>query len=129
MTIERNKLNRRDLLKVSSAAAGAAAAGVALGRGASAGPIHAPALISRRGQSGGKTVTFAIQAFTHDALRPILAEWEESTGNTVTLESGPVSGQEMITKYAPAFQAETSPVDLFSDADDSNPTFMRASWL
>lgn len=123
------RINRRDLLKSTGAAAGGLVlAGSAIG-GAAAAPKGVPAIIKRRSQNGGKTITFAIQAFTHEALKPILAEWEQSTGNTVTLDSGPVSGQEMITKYAPAFQSETSPVDLFSDADDSNPTFMRAGWL
>src|SRR5690606_27202323 len=31
--------------------------------------------------------------------------------------------------YSPAFASGTSPVDLFSDADDSSPTFMRAGWV
>jgi ABC-type glycerol-3-phosphate transport system substrate-binding protein len=45
------------------------------------------------------------------------------------LEGGPVSGNEMLTKYSPAFASGTSPVDLFSDADDDSPTFMRAGWV
>ena len=123
------RMHRRDLLKSTGAAAGGLIIASNLIGGASAAPISAPAIIKRRSQSGGKTLAFAIQGFAHEAVKPILAEWEQKTGNTVTLESGPVSGQEMITKYAPAFQSETSPVDVFSDADDSSPTFMRAGWL
>jgi ABC-type glycerol-3-phosphate transport system substrate-binding protein len=123
-----NRINRRTLLKSTGAAAGGLVLGGTLAGAASAAPKSAPAVIKRRSQ-GGTTVTLAIQAFAHDAMKPVLAEWEQSTGNTVTLDSGPVTGQEMITKYAPAFQSESSPVDLFSDADDSSPTFMRAGWL
>jgi multiple sugar transport system substrate-binding protein len=47
----------------------------------------------------------------------------------VQLEGGPVSGNDMLTKYASAFASGTSPVDLMSDADDSSPTFMRAGWV
>lgn len=129
MSTESKRINRRDLIKTGGAVAGGLVLGTSLASGASAKPIYAPARIKQRSQSGGKTLVLAIQGFAHDAMKPILAEWETATGNTVTLESGPVSGQEMITKYAPAFQSESSPVDVFSDADDSSPTFMRAGWL
>jgi ABC-type glycerol-3-phosphate transport system substrate-binding protein len=117
------------LLKTTAATATAAAIGSHLQTGTIAAPGKAPAQISKLSQSSGMELVLAIQDFAHEALQPIVDEWGESTGNTVTLESGPVTGQEMITKYAPAFQSETSPVDVMSDADDSSPTFMRAGWI
>jgi ABC-type glycerol-3-phosphate transport system substrate-binding protein len=76
-----------------------------------------------------KPVVLAIQAFAHDALKPVLAPWEEKTGIKVMLESGPTTGQEMMTKYAPAFQSSTSPVDVLSVDDVSGPAFARAGWV
>jgi ABC-type glycerol-3-phosphate transport system substrate-binding protein len=125
----RQSISRRHLLKTSAATATAAAIGASWTAGTAAAPGRAPAHISRLSQSQGMNLVLAIQDFAHAALQPIVDEWGEETGNTVTLESGPVSGQEMVTKYAPAFQSETSPVDVFSDADDSSPTFMRAGWI
>ncbi len=122
------RITRRDFVKATGAAATGLALGSRLVNEAAAGPIHSPSVIHQRGASG-KTLTLAIQAFAHDAMKPVLAKWEQKTGNTVNLDSGPTTGQEMITKYAPAFQSGTSPVDVFSDADDSSPTFMRAGWL
>jgi ABC-type glycerol-3-phosphate transport system substrate-binding protein len=123
------KFTRRSMLKTGAAASGVALASQLAPKQTSAGPVPAPAYVRRLSQSSGLTLKLAIQAFAHDALRPVLDDWSAATGNTVELESGPVSGQEMITKYAPAFQSETSPVDIISDADDSSPTFMRAGWI
>ncbi|HEY8446963.1 MAG TPA: extracellular solute-binding protein [Thermomicrobiales bacterium] len=122
------RLSRRTLIRGTGATAAGLIVGGKLVGSASASPRRAPAVIKQRSQ-GGKTITLAVQAFAHDALRPVLAKWEEQTGHTVKLESGPVTGQEMVTQYAPQFQSETSPVDIFSDADDSSPTFQRAGWL
>jgi ABC-type glycerol-3-phosphate transport system substrate-binding protein len=121
--------SRRTMLGTGAAASAVAIAGPTLANSASAGPMAAPAHVRKLSQSSGATLKLAIQAFAHDALKPVLDDWSAATGNTVELESGPVSGQEMITKYAPAFQSETSPVDIISDADDSSPTFMRAGWI
>jgi ABC-type glycerol-3-phosphate transport system substrate-binding protein len=121
--------SRRTMLRTGAAASAVAIAGPTLANSASAGPMAAPAHVRKLSQSSGATLKLAIQAFAHDALKPVLDDWSAATGNTVELESGPVSGQEMITKYAPAFQSETSPVDIISDADDSSPTFMRAGWI
>src|SRR5690349_22613672 len=104
-------ISRRTLLQTSAAAGAAAAAGSALTGSTLASGGSAPAYVRKLSQSGGQTLKLAIQAFAHDALKPVLDDWSASTGNTVELESGPVSGQEMITKYAPTFQSETSPVD------------------
>ena len=87
--------------------------------------IFAPATVSAQ----NNTVVFAIQEFTHDIIRGVLPEFEEATGLTVELEGGPVSGNDMLTRYATQFASGESSVDLFSDADDSSPTFMRAGWV
>lgn len=86
--------------------------------------IYAPALLRQ-----SNTVIFAIQEFAHPIIQSVLPKFEEDTGLTVQLEGGPVSGNDMLTRYSPAFASGTSPVDLFSDADDSSPTFMRAGWV
>lgn len=122
-------LSRRDLLKTGAVATAVAATGAAASQTTLASTGKAPAYVRQLSQSSGLTLKLAIQAFAHDALKPVLDDWSTSTGNTVELESGPVTGQEMITKYAPAFQSGTSPVDVMSDADDSSPTFMRAGWI
>lgn len=75
------------------------------------------------------TVVFAIQELAHDAIRSVLPDFEAATGLTVQLEGGPVSGNDMLTRYSAAFAGGNSPVDLMSDADDSSPTFMRAGWV
>src|SRR5262249_34544046 len=80
-----------------------------------------------RGQ--GKEVVLAIQEFAHPAVKSVLPDFEKASGLTVKLEGGPVSGNDMLTRYSAAFASGTSPVDVMSDADDSSPTFMRAGWL
>lgn len=122
-------ISRRQLLRTGAAATAITATGIMSSKSTSASTSKAPAYVRKLSQSSGLTLKLAIQAFAHDALKPVLADWSTSTGNTVELESGPVTGQEMITKYAPAFQSGTSPVDVISDADDSSPTFMRAGWI
>ncbi|MBC7815110.1 MAG: extracellular solute-binding protein [Burkholderiales bacterium] len=71
----------------------------------------------------------AVQQLAHEAMLSVLPQFTEATGLEVQLEGGPVSGNEMLTRYAAAFASGTSPVDVFSDADDSSPTFMRAGWV
>lgn len=121
-------MTRRQFLKV------AGGVGIAAGLAACTAPPPAqapaqPAPTEVPAPVGGKTLVLAIQGFAHDAMKPVLKTWEEKTGHTVTLESGPTTGNEMITKYAPAFQAGNSPVDVMSDADDSGPSFYRAGWM
>lgn len=120
--LKRSKLSRRTFLKGS--AAGIAAALAAGGPGALAQGIFAPRLIQQN-----NTVVFALQEFAHEAIRSVLPAFEADTGLTVRLESGPVGGNDMLTRYSPAFASGTSPVDLFSDSDESSPAFMRAGWV
>jgi len=113
-------LSRRTFLK----GTGAALAGAALGGKFATQGIFAPNVVRAQAE-----VVLAVQEFTHDILRQVLPQFEEETGFTVTLEGGPVSGNDMLTKYSTAFASGSSPIDVFSDADDSSPTFMRAGWL
>ena len=129
----KNSLSRRDFLKAvgTSAVAVTAASMLQACAGATPAPTTAPTEAPPPPPEAAKgvTLTLAIQAFAHDAMRPVLDEWEKATGNKVTLESGPTTGQEMMTKYAPAFQSGTSPVDVLSLDDVSGPAFARAGWL
>jgi hypothetical protein len=101
---EKKNLSRRDFLKLAGASAMAVTAAGAL-QGCvvpTVPPTTAPAEAPPPAEEAeGVTLTLAIQAFAHDAMKPVLEEWEGMTGNTVNLESGPTTGQEMMTKYAP----------------------------
>jgi ABC-type glycerol-3-phosphate transport system substrate-binding protein len=125
------RISRRRFLKTIGIATGSL--GLAAGLGGCAAPPAAPRQPAPAETPAGgtvpKTLVLAIQGFAHDAMKPVLAKWEERTSHKVTLESGPVTGNEMITKYAPAFQSGVSPVDVMSDADDSGPSFYRAGWM
>jgi multiple sugar transport system substrate-binding protein len=116
-------LTRRQFLKGTAGSIAAALAASGPGRMLAEG-IYAPRLIQQN-----NTVVLAIQAFAHDAIKAVLPDFEAATGLTVQLEDGPVSGNEMLTKYAPSFASGESPVDLFSDADDDGPTFVRAGYI
>ena len=131
---KKTKISRRDFLKlIGTSAAAVSAAGVLQAcQTATEAPTEVPAAAPTDVPEEVVepiTLTLAIQAFAHDAMKPILEEWEEMTGNTVVLESGPTTGQEMMTKYAPAFQSGTSPVDVLSLDDVAGPAFARADWL
>jgi multiple sugar transport system substrate-binding protein len=112
--------SRRTFLK----GTGAAAAGIALGGKFQTQGIFAPRVVHAQNE-----VVLAIQGFAHEAIQAILPEFESATGLTVKLEEGPAAGPDMLTKYSTAFAAGNSPVDVFSDADDSGPTFYRAGWI
>jgi len=122
--ILKSSVSRRTFLKGTAAAV---AAGLAGGGMFAKQGIFAPRLA--RAQSG--TVVLAVQntANFHEVVQGVLAKFEEDTGLTVEMEGGPISGNEMLTKYSAAFASGTSPVDVMSDADDSSPTFMRAGWV
>jgi trehalose/maltose transport system substrate-binding protein len=122
--IFRASVSRRTFLKGTAAAV---AAGIVGGGMFAKQGIFAPRIA--RAQSG--TVVLAVQntANFHEVVQGVLAKFEEDTGLTVEMEGGPITGNEMLTKYSAAFAAGTSPVDVMSDADDSSPTFMRAGWV
>jgi ABC-type glycerol-3-phosphate transport system substrate-binding protein len=122
--MKHNGVSRRTFLKGSAGAIAAALSATGGSAFAKQG-IFAP----RIARAQNNTVVLAIQEFTHDLLREVLPQFEEGTGLTVQLEGGPITGNEMLTRYSAAFASGTSPIDVFSDADDSSPTFMRAGWL
>ena len=124
MSIKKTNISRRTFLKGSAGAIAAALAAGGGGRFATQG-FGAPGIVSAQGDE----LVLAVQEFTHEILMGVLPEFEEATGLSVSLEGGPVSGGDMLTRYSPSFAAGSSPVDVFSDADDSSPTFMRAGWL
>jgi multiple sugar transport system substrate-binding protein len=117
---EKKGFSRRTFLK----GTGASLAGVALGGKFETQGIFKPNLIRRQNE-----VVMAVQGFAHEAIQAVLPDFEAATGLTVTLEGGPASGIDMLTAYSTAFAAGNSPVDVFSDADESSPVFMRAGWL
>jgi ABC-type glycerol-3-phosphate transport system substrate-binding protein len=117
-------ISRRAFLRGTAGSIAAALAASAIPGKLLAQGVYAPRLLQ-----DNKTVVFAIQEFAHPAIKSVLPKFESDTGLKVQLESGPVSGNEMLTKYSPAFASGESPVDLFSDADDDSPTFMRAGWV
>jgi multiple sugar transport system substrate-binding protein len=135
-----NKITRREFLKTVGAGALAASAGTVLaGCAPAATPTQAPAPTTppeatkpaapTTVPATNKQVTLAIQAFAHPAVQAVVADWEAKSGYKVVLDSGPTTGQEMLTKYTPAFQSSTSPVDVFSVDDVSGPAFSKAGWL
>jgi multiple sugar transport system substrate-binding protein len=124
VTVKNNGISRRTFLKGSAGAIAAALSVSGSGKFLTQG-MFAPRLV----RAQNNTVVLAIQEFTHDILRGVLPQFEEATGLTVQLEGGPVSGNDMLTKYASGFASGESPVDVMSDADDSSPTFMRAGWV
>ena len=124
------KLSRREFLRMVGVTTAGAALAACVPPATPVAPAPAPVKEEAKpAPVEKKTLVLAIQAFAHDAMRPVLDAWTAKTGHKVELESGPTTGQEMVTKYAPAFQAGTSPVDVFSDADDSGPSFYRAGWI
>ncbi len=122
--MKRNGVSRRTFLKGSAGAIATALSAMGGSKFMSQG-VFAPRIA--RAQSNA--VVLAIQEFAHEAVQAVLPEFEEATGLTVELEGGPITGNEMLTRYSAAFAAGNSPVDVISDADDSSPTFMRAGWM
>lgn len=120
---QRRGFSRRTFLKGSASGIAAGLASFGPSRFLTQG-MFAPNVIRQNAP-----VVFAIQELAHEAINSVLPAFEEATGLTVQLEGGPVSGNDMLTRYSAAFASGNSPVDLMSDADDSSPTFMRAGWL
>ncbi|MBZ0301690.1 MAG: extracellular solute-binding protein [Anaerolineae bacterium] len=87
--------------------------------------IFAPRVV----RAQGPLVLF-IPAFTHDTIRSVLPEFEDSTGLTVNLEALPsTSGTDTLTHLSTMFAVGTSAYDVISDSDEASPLMMRAGWL
>ena len=93
-------ISRRTFLK----GTGATLAGAALGGKFQTQGIFKPNLIRRQTE-----VILAVQQFAFNAIQAVLPDFESSTGLTVTLEGGPASGDDMVTKYSTAFASNNSP--------------------
>lgn len=110
-------INRRNVLRMSALGAGAAALGPALtacGNGSS--------------EDDG-TIVYAVQAFTHDAIRPIIDEFTAQTGIAVRLEGGPASGQDLLTQLVPAFNSGSTPYDVVDVDDPAGAALVAGGWL
>lgn len=75
------------------------------------------------------TITYAVQAFSHDAIRPIVDEFTAETGIEVVLESGPATGQDLLTQLVPAFSSGTSPYDVIDADDPAGAALVAGGWL
>jgi ABC-type glycerol-3-phosphate transport system substrate-binding protein len=115
-------VNRRDFFRLTALGAGAAALGPTLTACAN-GPSSA-------GSSGDdKTIVYAVQAFAHDAIRPIIQDFTSKTGIKVKLEGGPASGQDLLTQLVPAFNSGTTPYDVLDADDPSGAAFVAGNWF
>ncbi len=123
MSDQKFNISRRTFLKGSAASIAAALAASGPGK------IFAEGVFPPRVIRQSDTVVLAVQNFAFDAINSVLPDFQSSTGLTVALEGGPASGSDMLTKYSAAFAAGNSPVDVFSDSDESSPAFMRAGWV
>jgi len=123
MQDKKSTISRRTFLRGSAASIAAALAAAGPGKLLAEG-IFAPSLLRQN-----KTVVLSVQSFAFDALETVLPDFESQTGLTVALENGPVTGEDMLTQYSPAFASGNSPLDVMSDADESSPAFMRAGWV
>lgn len=77
----------------------------------------------------GVTITYAVQAFAHEAIAPIIAEFTEETGINVQLEGGPASGQDLLTQLVPAFSSGTTPYDVIDADDPAGAALIAGGWL
>ena len=51
----------------------------------------------------------AVQEFAHDAIKAVLPDFEAATGLTVKLESGPVSGNDMLIQVRRRLRCQQQP--------------------
>jgi multiple sugar transport system substrate-binding protein len=77
----------------------------------------------------GVTITYAVQAFAHDAIRPIIDDFTAETGIEVVLESGPATGQDLLTQLVPAFSSGSSPYDVIDADDPAGAALVAGGWL
>lgn len=106
--------------------------------GVAAGGAAAAPLLSACGSSGGsssgsgsgaKSITYSVQSFSHEALKPFLDEFKQQSGITVTLQGGPATDQDLLSQVIPAFNSGTSPYDVMDVGDPGCATLAGAGWL
>lgn len=128
-------LTRRRLLQAGGMASGALAMSPLLaacgggGDSGSATPSASASPASSGAAASAGSITYAVQAFAHDAIRPIVDEFTEETGIEVVLEGGPASGQDLMSQLIPAFNAGTTPYDVVDADDPAGGAFAAAGWL
>ncbi len=111
-------INRRDFLRLSALGVGTAAFGPALA-----------ACGNGSASDDENTIVYAVQAFAHDAIRPIIDEFTAETGITVRLEGGPASGQDLLTQLVPAFNSGSTPYDVVDVDDPAGAALIAGGWL
>lgn len=84
---------------------------------------------SSASSQSGTEIVYAVQAFTHEALAPIIADFTAETGISVKLEGGPATGQDLLTQLIPAFSSNSTPYDVFDVDDPSCSAFVAAGHL
>lgn len=117
-----NKVSRRDFLKLTGAAAAAAAtSGIAKSR-----VFAGPNVIRRQ-----KKITIGVGGWAVDSMKKIFAEMDftPSTGIEVEVLTRTGTATDFITEMAGAIQAKTSPYDVIDFEDEIAITFSRARWM
>jgi len=123
--VQRNDPSRRTLLKLLGLGAG----GVALAPVLSACATSSGPGASASAGGGSTTITYSVQSFSHEALKPFLAEFKKKTGITVKLQGGPATDADLLTQVIPAFNSGTSPYDVMDVGDPGCATLSSAGWL
>ena len=135
-------VSRRDVLKLMGVGIGGAALAPILSACGTSKPASSAAKASTAASTGaatssssasasgsGKTITYSVQSFAHDALKPFLDEFTQKTGITVKLQSGPATGQDLLTQLIPAFNSGSSPYDVVDADDPSCAAFMHGGFF
>ena len=125
----RDELSRRSVLKLLGLGAVGAAVAPTLAACGTGTASSATASGSSAGGGGSKTITYSVQSFSHDALKPFLDEFYKQTGITVNLQGGPATDADLLTQVIPAFNSGTSPYDVMDVGDPGCATLSGAGWL
>lgn len=94
----------------------------------SSGSAEEPGALDGEPQEG-VTITYAVQSFSHEQIQPIVDEFTAETGIEVTLESGPATGQDLLTQLVPAFSSGSSPYDVIDADDPAGAALVAGGWL
>ena len=112
-------LTRRDLLKKTAAAAGAAVGATMLGK---------TVYVSK---AAARTITVGVGGWAVDAMNQILRDmnFSRDTGIQVNVQVRPGAPPEFISQMASAVNAGTSPYDVVDIEDEAAITLSRLGWL
>lgn len=117
-----NKLSRRDFLKLTGAAAAAAATG-SLGKKSA---LAFPNIKRRR-----EAIKLGVGGWAVESITALLEQLEftKQTGIEVEVITRPGAPDEMITQIAAGAQANNSPYDVIDFEDELAITMSRAGWI